>query len=162
MSDPYAQMEIFSMGIGMEQPSSDIPEELTKEKTIDLVKTANDYAFDLFKKEYMDQIQYDPMLMPVLISAIAHDWVCKNHGFTEEQFKGALFLHKIYEDPTVAMHMQQKQFELLSASGQFNPMMMGMPGMGGGMGGPPMGPGAGFGGPGGAGLPGMYGSPGGF
>jgi hypothetical protein len=36
------------------------------------------------------------------------------------------------------MHMQTKQMELLSLSGGFNPMMMGMPGMdsmGGGMGG---------------------------
>lgn len=81
------------------------------------------------------------MMMPVLISAIAHDWVFKNHGFTEDQFKAALFTHKIYEDPEVAMHMQTKQMELLQLSGGFNPMMMGMggmPGMG-GMGGPPMG-----------------------
>lgn len=53
------------------------------------------------------------MMMPVLISAIAHDWVFKNHGFTEDQFKAALFSHKIYEDPDVAMHMQTKQMELL-------------------------------------------------
>ena len=48
------------------------------------------------------------MLMPVLISAIAHDWVLKNHGFTEDEFKAALFTHKIYEDPQVSEHMQQK------------------------------------------------------
>jgi hypothetical protein len=93
-------------------------------------------------------MRHDPMIMPVLISAIAHDWVFKNHGFNEEQFKAALFAHKIYEDPEVAMHMQQKQMELLTLSGGFNPMMMGM---GGGMGG----------GPGGMGGPGMFG-PGGF
>lgn len=46
--------------------------------------------------------------MPVLISAIAHDWVFKKHGFTEEQFKAALFTHKIYEEPSVAEHMQKK------------------------------------------------------
>ena len=96
------------------------------------------------------------MMMPVLISAIAHDWVFKNHGFTEDQFKAALFTHKIYEDPEVAMHMQTKQMELLSLSGGFDPMMMGMGGMG-GMGGPmggaPPGLGGGYGGYGGpAGL----------
>jgi hypothetical protein len=106
MMDPYASMELFSMGIGMEQPSTSVPAELTKEKTVELVKASNDFAFDLFKKEYMDQIQYDPMLMPVLISAIAHDWVAKNHSYSEEHFKGALFQHKIYEDPNIAMHMQ--------------------------------------------------------
>lgn len=29
--------------------------------------------------------------MPVIISAIAHDWVYKEHGFPEEDFKAALF-----------------------------------------------------------------------
>jgi len=51
--------------------------------------------------------------MPVLISAIAHDWVMRNHGFTEDEFKAALFAHKIYEDPEVSQHMQQKQTELM-------------------------------------------------
>ena len=50
----------------------------------------------------------DPMIMPVLISAIAHDWVYKIHGYTEEMFKAALFSHKIYEDPDIAAHMQMK------------------------------------------------------
>jgi hypothetical protein len=54
MYDPYASMELFNMGIGMEQPSSTPPAELTKEKTIELVKQSNDFAFDLFKKEYLD------------------------------------------------------------------------------------------------------------
>lgn len=122
------------------------------------MKESNNFAFDLFKKEYLDQMRYDPLIMPVLISAIAHDWVYVNHKYTEEQFKAALFAHKIYEDPEVAMHMQQKQMELLQLSGGFNPMMMGMPpGMGGGMGGPGMGPPPGMMG----GYPGMFG-PGGI
>ena len=97
------------------------------------------------------------MMIPVLVSAIAHDWVFKNHGYTEDQFKAALFQHKIYEDPDVAMHMQTKQMELLQLSGGFNPMMMGgmPPGMGApGIGGPGMG-GPGMGGPG-MGGPGMF------
>lgn len=151
MMDPYVSMELFNMGIGMEQPTGVAPlETLTYEKTVSLVKESNNFAFDLFKKEYTDQLRQDPMMMPVLISAIAHDWVFINHQFTEDQFKAALFHHKIYEDPEVAMHMQTKQMELLSMSGGFNPMMMGgmppMGGMGGGMGGPPA---MGFGGPGG-------------
>jgi len=72
--------------------------------------------------------------MPVLISAIAHDWVYKNHNWKEDSFKAALFEHKIYEDRKVAEHMQKKQFELMMMAQQMNPMMgMGMPG---GMGGP--------------------------
>merc|ERR1719326_1877528 len=81
------------------------------------------------------------MMMPVLISAIAHDWVLINHGFTEEDFKAALFHYKIYENPEVAQHMQQKQMELMMLVQQQNPMMgMGMGGPGGpGAGGMPPG-----------------------
>lgn len=84
MMDPYVSMELFNLGISMEAPTTSAPAELDKEKTIKLVKDSNDYAFDLFKKEYIDQMRQDPLIMPVIISAIAHDWVFKNHGFTEE------------------------------------------------------------------------------
>ena len=77
-------MELFNLGIKMEQPAGKAPEELVREKVVDLVMHSNDYAFDLFKKEYTDVMTKDPMIMPVLISAIAHDWVYKNHSWTEE------------------------------------------------------------------------------
>lgn len=142
-------MELFNLGIKMEQPASKAPDELKKEKVVDLVMQSNDYAFNLFKEKYIDVMQKDPMIMPVLISAIAHDWVYKNHSWSEDQFKAALFEHKIYEDPNVAQHMQKKQFELMMMAQQMNPMM----GMGGGMGmGPGMGGMGGMGGGGGMGL----------
>jgi len=53
MMDPYVSMELFQMGINMEKPTSKAPEELTREKTVELVKESNDFAFDLFKKEYI-------------------------------------------------------------------------------------------------------------
>lgn len=64
------------------------------------------------------------MLMPVLISSIAHDWVKINHGFTEEEFKSALFTHKVYENPQVNEHMQRKQYELMTLTAQKNPQML--------------------------------------
>lgn len=100
--DPYVSMELFNLGINMEAPTSEAPDELTKEKTVQLVKESNDFAFDLFKREYVDQVKNDPMMMPVLISAIAHDWVYKNHGYSEDALKAALFKYKIYEDPAIA------------------------------------------------------------
>lgn len=100
------------------------------------------------------------MMMPVLISAIAHDWVLTHHNFSEEDFKAALFHYKIYENPEVAQHMQQKQMELMMLVQKNNPMMGmggpmggGMPGMEGGLPPPDMG---GMGGMGG----GMGGGPG--
>lgn len=54
MMDPYVSMELFNLGISMEQPTSKAPAELNRDKTVELVKSSNDYAFDLFKKEYID------------------------------------------------------------------------------------------------------------
>jgi hypothetical protein len=143
MNDPSVQMELFNLGIKMEQPASKAPADLAKDKVVELVTKSNDFAFDYFKKHFLDVMSKDPMIMPVLISAIAHDWVFVNHNWTEDQFKAALFEHKIYEDPNVARHMQSKQFELMMLAQQHSPMMgMGGPGMGGpgmGMGGPGMG-----------------------
>ena len=99
MSDPYISMELFNLGISMEQPSSKCPDALTGDKTVELVLASNDFAFDMFKSEYLSQMRQDPMMMPVLISCIAHDWVRVNHGFSEDEFKSALFHHKIYENP---------------------------------------------------------------
>jgi hypothetical protein len=54
MNDPYVSMELFNMGISMEQPNTTTPAELTLAKTVDLVTKSNDYAFDRFKKDYLD------------------------------------------------------------------------------------------------------------
>lgn len=108
MSDPMVSMELFNLGITMEQPNAEVPEDLTVERTVELVKASNDFAFDLFKREYLTAVSGDPMMMPVLISAIAHDWVKVNHGYSEDNFKAALFKHKIYENPEVSEHMQRK------------------------------------------------------
>jgi hypothetical protein len=51
-------MELFNLGIAMEWPSTGTPEALTKEKTIEYVKTSNGFAIERFKTKYMDQICY--------------------------------------------------------------------------------------------------------
>lgn len=101
MADPSVQMELFNLGISMEKPASEAPEELTEAKVIELTTESNNFAADLFKKEYIQSLASDPMIMPVLFSAIAHDFVFKNHGYTEEQFKAAMFKYKVYENPQV-------------------------------------------------------------
>ena len=140
MNDPIASIELFNMGMSMEQPSVDVPEDLSPEWTIELVKASNDFAFELFKKEYMSVLTQDPMLVPVLVSAAAHDWVCVKHKYSEDIFKAALFKHKIYENADVAQHMQMKQMELMSLAAQANPMMMAQMMQGGMQGMPSMGP----------------------
>jgi hypothetical protein len=133
MQDPSVQMELFNLGIKMEQPATKAPAGLDKAKIVELVMASNDFAFDQFKKDFTDVMGKEPMLMPVLISALAHDWVYKNHNWSEDEFKAALFEHKIYEDASVAEHMQKKQFELMMMAQRANPMMGmgGMPGGGG-------------------------------
>lgn len=53
MNDPYVSMELFNLGISMEQPSEPAPAALSLDKTVELVLASNDYAFDLFKKDYI-------------------------------------------------------------------------------------------------------------
>lgn len=53
MNDPYVSMELFNLGISMEQPSEPAPAALNLDKTVELVLASNDYAFDLFKKDYI-------------------------------------------------------------------------------------------------------------
>lgn len=56
MQDPAVQMELFNLGINMEKPSSSAPEELTEAKVIELTTESNNFAFDLFKKEYLSSM----------------------------------------------------------------------------------------------------------
>jgi len=56
MQDPSIQMELFNLGIKMEQPAGSAPKDLTKVMVIDLVKKSNDFAFDLFKTKYVEQM----------------------------------------------------------------------------------------------------------
>jgi len=53
MMDPYVSMELFDLGISMEKPNSDVVSDLSREKTIELVKESNEYAFAYFKKNYI-------------------------------------------------------------------------------------------------------------
>lgn len=80
----------------MEQPIVEAPSALTSQVMVDLVNKANDFAFGRFRDKYMELITVAD-LMPVLISAIAADWVLMNHQWKEDEFKAALFKHKIYE-----------------------------------------------------------------
>jgi len=56
MGDPSIQMELFNLGIAMEEPMDAQKSDLTREKTIQLVKESNDFAFDLFKSQYLESM----------------------------------------------------------------------------------------------------------
>jgi hypothetical protein len=101
-------MESFNIVLSWDKPKCGIPEELTRELTCDLVMKANDFAFDIIKNNYVDDIVKDQMLMPLLVSAVGHDWVLQNHKFREDQFKAALFEYKIIEDPIVGKELEKK------------------------------------------------------
>lgn len=107
-------MESFNIVLSWDKPNCKIPAELTAETTTDLLLKANDFGFDIIKKHYINQVAQNPMLMPLLISAIGHDWVFKHHNWPEEQFKAAIFEYKIMEDPAVGQKLEQKQYELMA------------------------------------------------
>ena len=123
-ADPSAQMETFNIVLSWDKPNITCPADLTKEKTMELMNEANDFAFEVIKKEFIDTMMKEPMMMPLLISAIAHDYTFKKYKHNEEHLKAALFEHKIYEDPKMAQRLEQKQFELMMHIQQTNPMAM--------------------------------------
>lgn len=48
---------------------------------------------------------------------MSHDYVKKEYQHSEDVFKAAMFKHKVFNDPEIAMYMQRKQFELLTLDG---------------------------------------------
>jgi hypothetical protein len=98
MNDPYTSIEFFNMGIEVERPLGSHNPNLTHELTIDLLKLSNDYAFERFKNDYITEMTMNPMLGPILLTTISHDWIFVNHGYSEDEFKLALFEHRIHED----------------------------------------------------------------
>lgn len=66
--DPASQMELLQKGIENEDSSTEVPAELTKDKTIEILKESNDQSFKDYK-DYSDAVKRkDPYLTPVVIS----------------------------------------------------------------------------------------------
>ena len=89
--------------------------------TIELVKDGNSFAFEEAKKEYIQSIAFDPLILPILISSLTTDWVQKEHNFTQDQFKTALFSHKVYENTEISKQMGEAQAELIKLCQEKNP-----------------------------------------
>jgi hypothetical protein len=47
----------------------------------------------------------DPMLCPIIVSCIAHDYIYNKWGYHEEIFRAALYKSNIHEDPDIANYM---------------------------------------------------------
>ena len=66
--DPMCQMELLQKGIENEDSSVDVPAELDKSKTIEILKESNDKSFEVYK-HYSEAVKKkDPYLTPVVIS----------------------------------------------------------------------------------------------
>ena len=108
MYDPIAQMEMVRSTIESEG-FNDVGEDMTEEKTIELLKEAHDYATKSFKDSYGKyMINKEPMLASVIIGCIAHDYLKKTKSIAETTFKAALTKYKVFENQDVALYMQQK------------------------------------------------------
>lgn len=126
--DPMSQMELLQKGIENEDSSVEVPAELDKSKTIEILKESNDKSFEVYKHYSESVKKKDPYLTPVVISWLSHDYIMKEYKYNEEVFKAAMFKHKVFEDQDLAIYMQQKQFELFTLDGgmPFIPPMGGM------------------------------------
>ena len=66
--DPMSQMELLQKGIENEDSNADVPAELDKSKTIEILKESNDKSFEVYK-HYSEAVKKkDPYLTPVVIS----------------------------------------------------------------------------------------------
>lgn len=66
--DPASQMELLQKGIENEDSTTEVPAELTKAKTIEILKESNDQSFKDYK-DYSEAVKKkDPYLTPVVIS----------------------------------------------------------------------------------------------
>jgi hypothetical protein len=66
--DPASQMELLQKGIENEDSSVEVPAELNKEKTIEILKESNDKSFEVYKHYSESVKKKDPYLTPVVIS----------------------------------------------------------------------------------------------
>lgn len=128
MLDPLAQMEMMKSTVESskskgEDGKKEFPEDLTEQKTVQLLKEAQNNAFDILKNKLMEIIsKKDPMMTPVIIGCLSHDYVTEKYGYLESEFKAAMTHFKAFEKPEVIQQMQQKQFELMAMA---NPFMAG-------------------------------------
>ena len=98
-------MEIYNLQITAENPKVAFSDTLTAEKTVELVLASNRFAFKQAKKYHLSTLAEDPLMISILVSSLAADWVFKEHGHSQDQFKSAIFSHKVYESIEVAKMM---------------------------------------------------------
>lgn len=105
MLDPILQQELMESKEEEGKDLIEIPEELTKDKVIELIKEANDYAIEKFKQQSFYILQQGPMFIPVAISCYSHDYITEKYQFTESVFKHAMFKHKVFDDQQLMAYM---------------------------------------------------------
>lgn len=66
--DPMSQMELLQKGIENEDTNVEVPSELDKKKTIEILKESNDKSFENYKEYSTAVKKKDPYLTPVVIS----------------------------------------------------------------------------------------------
>lgn len=66
--DPHCQMELLQKGIENEDITTEVPADLDKKRTIEILKESNDKSFETYK-DYSEVVRRkDPYLTPVVIS----------------------------------------------------------------------------------------------
>ena len=101
-------MKLYTLGLTLEQPLIPPPESLTKEKAIKLVKEGYDYAFGIIKREYLELLKTDPVLVPTVIACLCFDHIYGVYKINEEEFKAGMFHYKVWEEPEVNSYVMGK------------------------------------------------------
>lgn len=104
MLDPLLQQELLE-GKEEEKEIIEVPDELTKEKVVEYIKEANEYALGKFKELAYLIMGHGPMFIPVAISCFSHDYITEKYQYTESTFKHAMYKHKVFEDSELMAYM---------------------------------------------------------
>ena len=112
MNDPLSSLEIFNMGITSEQVEVET-RKIEKNRFLQMVRDANDFSFGMYKKRFFKTLEKDPMMMPVIITAIGEDWIMMKHGMRRHEYKKLLHEHKIVETVEYQEQMAGRQREMM-------------------------------------------------
>ena len=128
MADPVFAVELGNLSMWIEKPIfSDKKRLPSMQRTMQIAKEANDFAAEMFKNHFLSKV--DPMLpenmqlLPVMISIIAYDWISEEAGVSSDDYKMALFQHKMQDQPEFIDMMQKLQFTLMIMAARRNPII---------------------------------------
>lgn len=112
MSDPMMSIELNKSFAETETNDVEIPDGLTRDIAVEIVKKANDIAYEKYKDLHPEVSKISLHMTPVMITCLSHDYILDVYGYDEVTFKAVIQHFKVFEEPELAMYLYNKQQQL--------------------------------------------------